>query len=117
MTAVCETYGYRLSDFYQRSFKDGGITFGQLIVLFEHSQKREVDKRKFQAAIHGAKITDAPEVVTKEGDSSFTFRDPNDYEKLSMEDRKKLTEIMMGKHKQWGQNPINPKRPGKARWV
>ena len=116
MTAVCETYGYRLSDFYQRSFKDGGVTFGQLTVLFEHAQRREVDKRKFQAAIHGAEIKDAPAVVDKKTDS-FMFGDPDDYKDMPVEERQKLTDIMMGKHKQWGQNPINPKRPGKARWA
>jgi hypothetical protein len=116
VTTVCEAYGYQLSNFYQRSFKDGGITFGQLIVLFEHSQKREADQRKFQAAIVGATFKDdASEAPAKK--DNFMFGDPEDYKKIPIEERQKLTESMMSKHKQWGQNPINPKRPGKARWA
>jgi len=116
VTAVCETYGYRLEHFYQRSFKQGGVTLSQLTVLFKHAQKREADRLKFQAALHGAKVDAAPETkpdLAKEK-KPFMFGDPDDYAKMPMDVRKKLTEKMMGAHKRWGQNPISPR--GKVKW-
>lgn len=52
------------------------------------------------AAIHGIDI-DKAKKEKKEADS-FLFRDPKEYEHLSKEERKALTEEMLGKHKGWG---------------
>ena len=54
---------------------------------------------RFMAAIHGIDIDKAKK--EKEEADSFLFRDPKEYEHLSMEERKALTEEMLGKHKGW----------------
>jgi len=111
VTAVCETYDYRLEQFYQRSFKEGGVTFGQLLVLFEHAQKREGDRYKFQAMLHGTKTEDAPEPVVQSEikASSFMFGDPDEYKNMPPEEQKDLTEKMMAAHKRWADNPLHPR--------
>ncbi len=90
-------------------------------MLYEHAQKREDDKRKFQAVIHGAQVKDAPSTTTTKKESKpFMFGDPEDYKKMSTEEKEALTKTMMGAHKRWGQSPISPKllsAPGRAKWV
>jgi hypothetical protein len=50
---------------------------------------------KIQAALHGATINKGE---SKPGeDDSIIFKDPKEYEKLSPEERKTLTQKMMGK--------------------
>ena len=39
------------------------------------------------------------EVKKAKEKKAFTFQSPDEYEKMPMEERKKLTEKMMGKHK------------------
>ncbi len=53
------------------------------------------------AAIHGIDIDKAKKEKEKEEADGFLFRDPKDYEHLSMEEREKLTQEMLGKHKGW----------------
>ncbi len=113
MTTVCEVYDYRLEHFYQRSFKEGGVTFGQLFVLFEHAQKREADRYKIQAMMHGAETKDASPATATEA-KPFMFGDPDDYKNLPPEEQKDLTNKMMGMHKQWANKPMHPK--GKVRF-
>lgn len=59
-----------------------------MLVLFEHSQKRESERLKFQAKLVGAEISD------KKPEDKYLFKDPKEYEKMSMEERQKLTEEM-----------------------
>ena len=69
---------------------------------------------RFMAAIHGIDI-DKAKKEKKEADS-FLFRDPKEYEHLSEEERKELTEKMLGKHKGWAdqESPLDgsPKSKG-----
>jgi hypothetical protein len=89
--------------------------------LFEHAQKRENDNRRFQAAIHGAEVKDAPAVaVQKKKDDKFMFGDPEEYKNMPKAEREALTKTMMGSHKRWGQSPISPKiasAPGRIKWT
>lgn len=116
MTAVCETYGYRLEHFYKRSFKEGGVTFGQLLVLYEHAQKREIDRYKFQATLHGAEPKDMPAVERKEA-RPFKFGDPEVYKNMPPEEQKNLTEQMMQAHKQWARRPHSKHPKAKVRFT
>lgn len=71
--------------------------------MYNEWEKRENEKVKIQVALHGGKIDDtfptetAHNSTTKE--QSFVFRSPEDYEKMSLEDRKELTEKMLRAHK------------------
>lgn len=61
----------------------------QVITLFEHCQKRELQRVKFNAKIAGAEIKDQPET-----DDSLLFKDPKDYEDMDWQERRDLTEKM-----------------------
>lgn len=57
---------------------------------------------KFHAMIHGVQFKDNPPFTESKGKneiSGFAFGDPEDYKKMSKEERQKLTDKMMGKHK------------------
>jgi len=85
------------------------------LILYEHTQKREAATMRFNAMLHGLKIdddddeeegailTDQPRTMKKQ--SGFQFGDPEEYAKMTPEDRKKETERMMGLHKQWAKTP------------
>ena len=74
-----------------------------MLVLFEDYQERQMQERRFQAAIHGINLDKEmkKQTMKKKEDSSFMFGDPKEYEKMSKEERKKKTEEMLGKHKSW----------------
>ncbi len=60
------------------------------------------------ASIHGIDIDKAKK--EKEEADSFLFRDPKDYKHLSKEEKEKLTQEMMGKHKGWADQKSPLKR-------
>jgi len=72
-----------------------------MLVLFEDYQERQMQQRRFLAAIHGINLDKEMKKQTKKQkeDSAFMFGDPKEYEKMNKEERKKKTEEMMGKHK------------------
>lgn len=94
VTTVCEHYNYQLVDFYGKSFADGGLTYGQLSVLYRHFEKRLVKSMEFDAAIVGAKIE-----KPKPEEKANLFKSPEEYEKLDPEERKRLTKQMMANWK------------------
>jgi hypothetical protein len=67
-------------------------------VLASHADKREYEEFKIQAALHGAEIKDKPSFEKPENDD-LLFRDPKEYENLSEEERKELTDKMMAAFK------------------
>jgi len=71
-------------------------------VLYEHCQKREVEHFRAEAALHGAKI-ELPKTRMEVKEDTFAFRDPGEYKHLPDEEKKRLTEKMMGAHKRWSQ--------------
>ena len=80
--------------------------------MYEHSEKRMVEKLRFDAGVHGIKLdgdddTPAQAPRVKGGVSG----DPDSYSHLSKEERQRLTEEMMGGHKAWDQ--INQPLGGK----
>mgnify|MGYP006432143569 CR=1 FL=1 len=70
-----------------------------MLVLYEHSEKRLVDRLKMEAGFHGVKIETPKPTVGK-----CISGDPDSYNHLSDEERKELTKKMMGKHKFWNSN-------------
>jgi len=72
-------------------------------VLFNHCQKRETDRFRAEAALHGAKI-DAPITEVKNKENTFVFKDPDEYKNLSDEEKKRLTKEMKEAHKIWSSN-------------
>ncbi len=97
-------YKIHPNDFVFKSFRDGGLTFDQLIFLYQSHIKRENLKLKIQASIHGIQIDDElvdsnissqQTTVAKKQESNFLFRDPKDYEKMDTEERERLTKKMM----------------------
>mgnify|MGYP001082970850 CR=1 FL=1 len=59
---------------------------------------------KFQAAIHGVTFNEDPPLVKTKPKANvipgFAFGDPADYEEMPQEERQKLTDKMMGVHRQ-----------------
>jgi len=74
-----------------------------MLVLFEDYQERQMQERRFQAAIHGINLDKEMKKQKKKEkeDSSFVFGSPEEYKKMSEKEKKELTEKMMGKHKAW----------------
>ena len=101
VTTICEVYGYRLEDIYRKSFKEGGLTQGQIEVLFEDYQERHYNQMVFEAGIHGVNLNEVSGEKKGEVKTSpmFEFKSPEEYEKMSKEEREELTKEMMGKHK------------------
>lgn len=95
------------------SFRDGGLTEEQVETLYEHAIKRQNLHYRILAGFHGIKISDTVEssgVVSVKSNEipagvdapeHFVFDDPKNYEKLSEEQRAKMTESMMKNHKDW----------------
>ena len=92
VTAVCEKYSYKLSDIYKKSFKDGGLTYGQIIILFERTEKRELERMKFQAMIHGIDLD-------KEKKEKLMFPHPDTFRDLPEEERKEKTEKQLAAYR------------------
>lgn len=83
------------------------MTLGQIITLYEHYQKEELDKFKLRASLFGVSFDDKKKKETDQSD--FMFKDPEEYKNLPIEERKKLTEKMMRNHKKWAGKALNEK--------
>jgi hypothetical protein len=91
-----------------------------MLVMYEHSEKRLIERLKFDAGVHGIKLKDDPPAAQQGGTPSSPAQkgkcipgDPDSYNHLSMEERQRLTEEMMGKHKAWDATakPLGGKAP------
>jgi len=91
-----------------------------MLVMYEHSEKRLIEKLKFDAGVHGIKLKDdPPQARGPRGKATAPTKgkcipgDPDSYSHLPMEERQRLTEEMMGRHKAWSQidNPLGGKPP------
>ena len=78
----------------------------QMVSLFEHYQKRESERIRVYAAIHGAKLKENKN-IDKEPSDDFEFVDPDSYKSLSKEKRKELTDRMKKKHMFWAGTTTN----------
>lgn len=117
---------YRIEDFYQKSFKQGGLTLGQIQVLFEYYVKKENENYKFHAAIQGidlekeankastgSKPQSRANTKTPNNNALPMFGAPEDYTYLSEEEKKELTAKMMGSHRSWVNKEVPNTMKGK----
>jgi len=85
------------------------LTIGQIEVLTTHGQKREVERMKFEAGIHGAKVDGGASDQKKEDPMTYVspkYRDcvpgdPRTYEHLTKEERKEWSEQLRMEHKRF----------------
>ena len=69
-------------------------------MLYEEHQKRLYDRMTFEAGLRGIDLKKEMKKSEPEGEEKgFTFKSPEEYEKMSKDERDKLTQQMMGKHK------------------
>jgi len=72
---------------------------------------------KIEAALHGAKIEGESTGSKAKADQPIMFKDPKEYEKLSPEERKQLTQEMLGRLKKMnspGMGKLEKKRVKKG---
>ena len=92
---------------FMSSYKDGGLTYFQIEVLYDNAMKIKDRDYRIIGAFHGITFDDkkvVPADQLPEGVSDprkFVFGDPKSYENMGQEERDKLTQEMMGNHKQW----------------
>jgi len=92
------------------------------MVLFKHHQKRIEQRMKFEAALHGVSIKGEekstfkdPETKQEVTTSGALFKDPEEYESWSKEEREKETERLMALTKKWAKTkPLGGKKPRKG---
>ena len=77
-----------------------------MTLLFEHANKREIGRMRFQAALQGVDLDKNLKQVDKKTaarqktqQQEGWFKDPAEYEHLSQEERIELTEKMMAQHR------------------
>ena len=88
------------------SFKQGGLTQGQIEILYEGYQKRKLADLKIQASLKGINLDEklennTPKTKTEIKKETFVFGDPEDYKNLTDEEKHNLTEEMMVRHRKW----------------
>jgi len=66
-----------------------------MLLLYEHTQKRELGRIKINAKIAGATFED-------EKKQGLMFKDPKEYDDMPEEEREKLTQKMMSFYKNKG---------------
>ena len=88
---------------FTKSYKDGGLTTRQILILYDELQIRKMHDFEFLANIHGVDTSDTPDAnVTKETKKDLPkFGDPKDYEHMTQEQREKLTVDMRGQYVKW----------------
>jgi len=87
--------------------------------MYEHSEKRIVEQFKLTASLHGYSIEgNVAETPKRSSEGAPVIKggisgDPDSFSHLSMEERQRLTEEMMGRHKAWVQlkEPMGGKKP------
>jgi len=84
-----------------------------MLTLYEHTEKRAVDRFKMDAALHGVRLDDTSNAPAAPKAMGGVSGDPDSYSHLSMDEREALTQKMMGRHKFWVQNdnPLGGKQP------
>ena len=102
VTEICRETSYKLNDFYNKSFLQGGITLSQANALFDEIQKIKSKELETQAALQGI---DLDKDSGKKKQEDLVFGNPEDYKDLSEEQKQELTDKMMNKFKNLGKVP------------
>lgn len=110
---------YKLRDFYNKHFYEGGLHIYQVQRMFEHTMERKYNDHRFHAAMQGI---DLDKEMKKKGHKTQSedlddqqkkqdlplFRDPDEYDNLSDEEKERQTQEMKKKHQSWAQQGKNP---------
>lgn len=120
---------YTLNDIFNKRFKDGGLTKGQIIILFTHASKDVYNVLRTQAVFNSMAVwgKDPAEVIETKTENKVTkiessstqphifpvFESLDKYAAMSPEERAELTDKMMSKHKRWAEQDAAPKGFGK----
>lgn len=70
-------------------------------MLFNHSEKREKEKWELLGSFLGVKSQSQSSPPSSAKEETFIFQDPEEYKKMSKEERTKLTETMKTSHRSW----------------
>lgn len=92
---------YKLPDFYNKSFLEGGPTLSQVTNLYALLQKSKSDRLKFEATIHGVELgtgKGCKKEQNKTTNDLMVFKDPAEYANMSKEELTALTDRMIGEH-------------------
>lgn len=101
ITYILETYPqYTLAHFYTLNFKQGGLTNGQIDVLFRHAKERELEKFRMLASLQGLRFKDDEEQEMYAGTEfeGCVFGKPETYQHLTDEQKKRWTDMLMAHH-------------------
>lgn len=88
---------YTLQHYYYKSFRDGGLTSGQIQLLYEASEGRQFDQMCWEAKLQGVdlrKLVKNPPTASQSNQSEALFKDPSAYEDMSQEEKDKLSQRM-----------------------
>ena len=102
---------YTLKDVFNKSFKDGGLTRGQIAALFEEADKAAYEKMRHEAFVYSSIMIHGkdPDDLSKPERKALVPEKTNSGEKLDVpteeevarmtnEERKALTKKMMEQH-------------------
>jgi len=100
---------YTIADFFEKHYYQGGLSYSQIQAMFEHCTKERYNDYRFFAGIQGIDLdkhtgkqsSQASLDEQQKKQSLPLFRDPSYYDDLSAEEREKLTQEMMNKHRRW----------------
>ena len=111
-TAVCRWYGYKLEDIYQKRFCNGGLTQWQIITLYNHELNRQIEAQGGSVdqgqTLSANNTPNTQQAKQKQSANAVPlFGAPEDYAHMSEEEKEKLTQEMMAKHKDW----VEKKKP------
>ena len=69
----------------------------QAEALYDSHQESEYNRFVLDAKLKGVDVE--KEIEKAEKEKAFKFQDPKEYEKMPIDERRKLTDQMLGKHK------------------
>jgi hypothetical protein len=108
---------YDLDHILNKSFRNGGLTKGQIIILFTHASEAEYNRLRTQALFNACAVggEDPENIIQRVKKSSPTshqslpnqstvfpaFDHPDKYKDLSPEEKEVQTKRMMQAHKVW----------------
>ncbi len=113
---------YRIDDFYVKSYREGGLTYPQFLFLYKTADEQRYQQNKFLAAIHGIDLEESAAEVTSQHNTSpittkksqttpMLFGDPEQYSKLSEQERQTQTQKMLSHWKPMGDKLLAANKP------
>ena len=113
-----------MTDFYNKHFHQGGFHLYQVQIMLEYIEDKKYNEYRFFAALSGVDLDRDVKKTTKEDRKTILdrqqknqdlpiFRDPEEYEGLSEEEREQKTKDMMTAHKQWVSKSTSSKSVGR----